>query len=356
MKVDLCLCARSFSLQVNLINHLLSHIPKQFFERSTFAEPLVVTKQEPDEDSSNSSDDDSSDFDWSDFKDDGGYRFRRISRPNKPAINIKTRVNSKRCFECDLCLFKCGSKNDLGKHIGNVHTKRKPNADNSEIRKRRPRNDMTGKVRCKQCTAYLLPGSMSQHIFNYHNKSSGFACDHPGCDARFLRHAALLTHLDRHKGIKKLICQFCGEKFYEKGNLNKHLLRHTEPEKFKCEQCGKIYSSEGALQFHLRTHIADDGTRPYACEECNAVFKFPNLLKNHVKRCHTGERTKTSVKLEFLILIFFSFFWIIAERVDAQCELCPFVARTLINLKGHMYKKHKVRTRSKMVFDRSDSI
>lgn len=203
-------------------------------------------------------------------------------------------------YYCDLCPRKWPAKNNLRQHIINVHMKKEilVEVGEIEIRQRRSRSDTTGKIICDQCSVYVHPSSMRQHIFNHHNKASAHVCDHPSCDARFLFPSGLQKHKERHQGIKKMECKFCGEKFNEKGNLNKHLLRHTNPDKFKCSECSKLFVNARSLKLHERVHVADDGTRPYGCEQCEAAFKYPDLLRNHFNRAHKGKKTyKTSIYL-----------------------------------------------------------
>lgn len=154
---------------------------------------------------------------------------------------------------------------------------------------KKSRSDKTGKVMCDQCTEWLHPNSMKMHIFNRHNKESQYMCDLPGCNTSFLYPSGLQNHKDHHEGIKKHSCEFCGKTFSENGNLKEHLLRHTDPERFKCKICSKKYVNDRALRLHMRTHEEDDGSRPFACDECDKAYRFENWLKDHKRKLHARE-------------------------------------------------------------------
>lgn len=61
------------------------------------------------------------------------------------------------------------------------------------------------------------------------------------------------------------------------------------PRQYLCDICGKTYTQSSHLWQHLRFH---NGVKPFKCsvEGCDRNFTINPDLKDHIRKCHTGER------------------------------------------------------------------
>ncbi|XP_055548649.1 testis-specific zinc finger protein topi [Wyeomyia smithii] len=164
----------------------------------------------------------------------------------------------------------------------------------------------------------------------FQNLSKYFVCN--VCDEIFASLAALYEHRygnyhlfpritkenSESPETLKISCELCGITF---DNADSIFLHHTEshvPKRpttlgsrrqpvekpaaasensppssstrpYLCELCGKTYTQSSHLWQHLRFH---NGIRPFTCPEegCNRSFTIRPDLKDHIRKCHTGER------------------------------------------------------------------
>lgn len=165
----------------------------------------------------------------------------------------------------------------------------------------------------------------------FKNLSKHFACN--VCDEQFESLAALYDHrytnyhlfprisrVDEQESIK-IGCEECGTTFDNADSIFSHHSDAHAPKKwttlgtrrqptttektgssaagtsppcsstrpYLCELCGKTYTQSSHLWQHLRFH---NGIRPFTCPEagCNRSFTIRPDLKDHIRKCHTGER------------------------------------------------------------------
>lgn len=119
---------------------------------------------------------------------------------------------------------------------------------------------------------------ITQHSF------STIICDQ--CGKGFSNVYTLAAHKKQvHEGIKKFACNICETKFATKYKLHRHHLGvHSAKRDFHCSSCGHSFKTRDMLIKHQRTH---SGIGPFACELCDAVFKFKSGQEHHVKLKHT---------------------------------------------------------------------
>lgn len=121
-----------------------------------------------------------------------------------------------------------------------------------------------------------------------HKERTKFIC--PVCSKAFLHKCTLDDHHKRvHENIlapKKELCNICGIKT-TKMSLKHHLLSHVNIRPYACDQCDKRYKYPDALKIHVESRHLN--IRPHVCTHCGLGFFTKRILDNHV-RTHTDER------------------------------------------------------------------
>lgn len=148
-------------------------------------------------------------------------------------------------FKCNECLKILTSKDNLKKHINEVHLKLKP-------------------FKCTQCNRQFSQKiNMQKHINQTHNDIRPYICPKENCGSSFKRDYHLTNHIKQiHDNIRDKKCEYCDYICATKVNL----LNHTR-------------------QVHYNF-------RPYKCtwENCKSTFKRSYHLTNHITQMHTKEK------------------------------------------------------------------
>lgn len=167
-----------------------------------------------------------------------------------------------RTYQCYLCGFKCGNRNQLKIHMVQ-HTGNKL-------------------FSCKLCKKVFLRCHSIEFHMRTHKKSCDFKCDI--CGDEFRRKEGLKIHIQaKHSQQTVFQCQICMDKFYKKFSFVIHMRRHTGFKPFKCEFCQKTFTKKSDMVRHTRTHT---GERPHQCNACKMTFTRNNLLTVHKKNIH----------------------------------------------------------------------
>lgn len=99
------------------------------------------------------------------------------------------------------------------------------------------------------------------------------------------------SHIQRkHSDARPFACEECGHRSKTAGDLKSHIKQvHCDEREIKCEECYRHFKTNEHLKVHiLRFHSVE---RNFECEVdgCNASFKTPVDLNQHLKAHHERE-------------------------------------------------------------------
>ena len=168
-------------------------------------------------------------------------------------------------FECAHCHEVFDRKSSFNKHVS-MHYHGKPHI-------------------CIKCgDGFQTVIDLRKHKRSTHSKSNKppkFMCDE--CPAEFKTEGRFHLHKRLHKENKLFACKTCGFVAPSKKGLDKHRLTHRKAAWVQCEYCGETKRVNN-MQRHILMHR---GEKPYECKQCDAAFRTPFDLKDHVKRRHS---------------------------------------------------------------------
>ncbi|XP_021702977.1 zinc finger protein 664 [Aedes aegypti] len=90
----------------------------------------------------------------------------------------------------------------------------------------------------------------------------------------------LRQHMLLHDGEKPYKCDICSKSFFNASTLKTHYRVHSDENPFRCTTCTKVFDNARSLELHYRTHT---GERPYCCDVCLKKFSCSSNLKRHRK-------------------------------------------------------------------------
>ncbi|XP_055546809.1 zinc finger protein 836-like [Wyeomyia smithii] len=90
----------------------------------------------------------------------------------------------------------------------------------------------------------------------------------------------LRHHMLLHDGEKPYKCDICSKSFFNASTLKTHYRVHSDENPYRCTTCTKVFDNARSLELHYRTHT---GERPYTCDVCLKKFSCSSNLKRHRK-------------------------------------------------------------------------
>lgn len=221
-------------------------------------------------------------------------------------------------FICSTCGKEFSAENSLYEHYLFVHKGARPYI-------------------CELCgKSFQLKARLREH-HRTHTGERPFQCD--VCGQKCTTKNALRLHRKIHFSHNRYICNICNKSFRKKQNMNEHLEKHWKhdknillPQVFTCPICMEDFPTYRMLKYHMiETHeisnqdpILIEQKPWYECEECHEKFKHQMSLKAHKERIHEG-------------------------KVDPiyQCDICNASYRVKQLLINHIRSKHNGEKRYK---------
>lgn len=283
-------------------------------------------------------------------------KLESISESEKTVIEVKNNDNKKETDEKSVCNHNmisdkqatCTLRTDCTSPTSallflDVNASENDSFDNNMVYK------------CKYCTKrYTTEKSLQRHLLVHADKK--FVCN--VCNMKFYREDRLQSHKNRYghdenkispevqkpsdeKSTIKLInswireeldsdneekgfpCKICGKSYDTKKSLSKHQLSTHNSEEEGCASCGEMCNCDEKY----KEQKANEGLKPYKCNECNKSFNKEDKLQKHIMN---HERPKEQQDVDFKRFL---------------CHICSKTFRQNTGLMFHMrthtgYKPH----------------
>lgn len=280
-----CSCGDGVQIQVDLINHLMSHLVVGI-ENSDDTSLVIETI-----------DQEEALVEVEDFKKQSKPSYRNLynrrerSPLTKKIIEEFTRNCETKLFHCNYCMTGYKHKQTVERHLIKEHYPKQSCDDdnNSESIKEVFTVDFKSKTfYCGLCeNVYKHKQTIERHLEKEHSVL---------VPKKVLKSKPLRSSLDeqyrrKRKRDNNLICDFCGQCFIFRESMRKHVLRHVNPpnpttvskiprEKIVCHKCTKLVDPS-SMKRHIRVHHSN--YRPFRCEEpgCTTTFFDITKFKDH---------------------------------------------------------------------------
>ena len=144
---------------------------------------------------------------------------------------------------------------------------------------------------CELCgSTFTLKQNMNKHVKNVHNKYEKMVfkdcklCNYKGNEVNLAYHV-----LNKHRKTN-LNCDMCTKVFSNKTNLNRHRRNeHDMSETFECPTCYKSFSRHDDMKAHMKIHKTTEEIKlpqSTVCDFCQKEFADKKTFRN-TKRMFT---------------------------------------------------------------------
>ncbi|XP_075978198.1 uncharacterized protein LOC142977944 [Anticarsia gemmatalis] len=135
---------------------------------------------------------------------------------------------------------------------------------------------------CQLCSAVFMTRSNLQSHENLHRGERPYRCH--ACPCAYTSYSALSRHTKKHTDIQ-FICDHCSRSFKIKAALVSHMDTHKPMRKHGCNECTRRFAQKSALMLHVN-RVHRNLPPPCACQICPKRYPRMSLLKAHMKRAH----------------------------------------------------------------------
>ena len=104
------------------------------------------------------------------------------------------------------------------------------------------------------------------------------------CNRIITTRSGLVSHYNKHIGIKKFNCQYCNRKFGNRTSLVRHERIHTGSRPFKCHICQKAFTQKYQRKLHIQN--IHHKIKAYSCNICQKLYTQSSSLRRHQKKSH----------------------------------------------------------------------
>ncbi|XP_066581709.1 telomere zinc finger-associated protein [Prorops nasuta] len=138
-------------------------------------------------------------------------------------------------------------------------------------------------------------------------------------------------------------CEYCDKYYISRNysNLNfsnkksSSTLKTQVKNNYICNICQKDCTTQMAYDKHLSLHVSATPGYPYKCHQCSDVFILEQNIKDHYKKFHSEDKTKTCVSQPDLRIGL--------QKPEYTCKHCNFKFYSKeaygIHIKGHFRKE-----------------
>ncbi|CAB3261189.1 unnamed protein product [Arctia plantaginis] len=135
---------------------------------------------------------------------------------------------------------------------------------------------------CQLCSAVFMTRRNLQSHENLHRGERPYRCH--ACPCAYTSYSALSRHTMKHTDVQ-FICDDCNRSFKIKAALVSHMDTHKPMRKHGCTECNRRFAQKSALRLHVN-RVHRNLPPPCACRICPKRYPRMSLLKSHMKREH----------------------------------------------------------------------
>ena len=209
--------------------------------------------------------------------------------------------HSKFDFECEYCVRKFCTKDELAVHGTTYHKlipKKRPKTEVKPPPVKAERMQLIGgQYKCDRCDEIIQGDEEWMAHIALHNFSDvPIQCDL--CPKTFETEKQMHAHKKNvhdilEKSYAEKSCAICNKDFNSTTNYKIHMIeKHGHKGRYGCEVCGKQYQSKARFEDHKANHSKE---RPHICPTCGRTYKTKRNLDDHM-RIHTDSEGFTCGK------------------------------------------------------------